>query len=684
MPKPTPSTATPQPFNSQTLNYPNLHHTLFCPLYVNRLVYIGNCKSTVKHSRIVEVHLSLYLCSVRRVYRGVTRLLRCTDWWVATPSENAPRAMSGIKACFSPDAQRAHVNVRHQQRRIRACVQRLAHETQQLHDLHAQLEALQLRLQDACAASDGADEHHSRFNSDASTAREERQSMLLHEHKALLQKAERTKVALEAWSAAEREHDALTADELDALDEAEKVARMRPILESEARARARSCRGWTDFRNKHPWMKSLWYTLEFPGYSTLALIWAIFMMLLILLYVVLLVLDSFVSIGEKSQWIQTFFVFEAVITAFFLGEFLLRISTCPSHVTFALSFLNWIDLISILPFFIGLGVVASSGVSSLVALRLLKFLRLIRVLRIFKTSSTMQTLLDAVIEARFGVIFLVVLLVAETIFFGTLIFYAETSSCELIDDQYVYKSSALPGEVGSVSVFQNIPDGMWWTIVTLTTVGYGDTFPVTWAGRAVGAVTMVVSLLSIAFPVTLIGVGFSRVTERLILQKGTKAAGKANDDDAGGSHSKIMSPIDQGVPLAHSTSVVAALSSKVRRGKVSGPRSIPKRPAQSASREGDSLVTGQAAESGTELSEALERDNGITFSEHEEKRTDHDVSVGSSPRRIVKTHELNPNLSRIIAELETLKAQLDRESLKESNASRAAHRNGESYAMSDG
>jgi membrane protein insertase Oxa1/YidC/SpoIIIJ len=80
----------------------------------------------------------------------------------------------------------------------------------------------------------------------------------------------------------------------------------------------------------------------------------------------------------------------------------------------------------------------------------------------------------------------------------------------------VYKNGQ---QAGQVTFFQNIPITFWWTIVTLTTVGYGDTYPNTNWGRLVGALTMITAIIMVAFPVTIIGQAFGAAAEEYRIQK---------------------------------------------------------------------------------------------------------------------------------------------------------------------
>merc|ERR1719387_1581193 len=112
-----------------------------------------------------------------------------------------------------------------------------------------------------------------------------------------------------------------------------------------------------------------------------------------------------------------------------------------------------------------------------------------------------------------------------TIIFATLIFLMERGiwdqdkGCYVRAGDQFSRYGSLDGEC---SPFESVPLAAWWAITTMTTVGYGDTFPITTSGRVIGAITMVIGILCIALPTTVLGVQFSEhfaeVTEEMAVR----------------------------------------------------------------------------------------------------------------------------------------------------------------------
>lgn len=146
-----------------------------------------------------------------------------------------------------------------------------------------------------------------------------------------------------------------------------------------------------------------------------------------------------------------------------------------------------IDLIAILPYYITIPFDSSSGKSFAV----LRVVRLVRVFRIFKLSRHSkglqilgQTLRASMRELGMLIFFMVIVVVL----FSSAIFYAEN---------------------GSNKNFPSIPDAFWWSVVTMTTVGYGDVYPQTLQGKIVGSLCALAGVLTIALPVPVIVSNFT-------------------------------------------------------------------------------------------------------------------------------------------------------------------------------
>ncbi|KAG2455456.1 KCNC1 protein, partial [Polypterus senegalus] len=187
---------------------------------------------------------------------------------------------------------------------------------------------------------------------------------------------------------------------------------------------------------------------------------------------------------------------EGVCVIWFTIEFLMRITFCPDKVDFIKSSLNIIDFVAILPFYLEVGL---SGLSSKAAKDVLGFLRVVRfvrILRIFKLTRHFVGLrvLGHTLKASTNeFLLLIIFLALGVLIFATMIYYAE-------------RIGADPGDptASNHTNFKNIPIGFWWAVVTMTTLGYGDMYPVTWSGMLVGALCALAGVLTIAMPVPVI------------------------------------------------------------------------------------------------------------------------------------------------------------------------------------
>ncbi|XP_034028407.1 potassium voltage-gated channel subfamily A member 10 [Thalassophryne amazonica] len=191
-----------------------------------------------------------------------------------------------------------------------------------------------------------------------------------------------------------------------------------------------------------------------------------------------------------------FFILESACIGWFFFELLVRFLVCPSKRKFFHNLMNIIDLIAIIPYFITIitematATHESSGQN--MSLAILRIIRLVRVFRIFKLSRHSkglqilgQTLKASMRELGLLIFFLFI----GVILFSSAIYFAE------VDEPSTQ--------------FVSIPDGFWWAVVTMTTVGYGDMCPVTLGGKMVGTLCAIAGVLTIALPVPVIVSNFN-------------------------------------------------------------------------------------------------------------------------------------------------------------------------------
>ncbi|XP_023337974.1 potassium voltage-gated channel protein Shaw [Eurytemora carolleeae] len=184
---------------------------------------------------------------------------------------------------------------------------------------------------------------------------------------------------------------------------------------------------------------------------------------------------------------DAFFYVECVCNAWFTIELLIRFISCPDICDFVRSSVNIIDCIATLSFYIDL--VLAQLASHLENADVLEFFSIIRILRLFKLtrhSSGLKILLQTFRASAKELMLLVFFLVLGIIIFASLVYYAERIQPNPHND------------------FNSIPLGLWWALVTMTTVGYGDMVPKTYLGMFVGALCALGGVLTVALPVPVI------------------------------------------------------------------------------------------------------------------------------------------------------------------------------------
>jgi voltage-gated potassium channel len=208
------------------------------------------------------------------------------------------------------------------------------------------------------------------------------------------------------------------------------------------------------------------------------------------------VLESVPRLANAHGWL--FDIVEYAALAAFSIEYLARVWTAVEHppwrrlgpvqarLRFVASAAGLVDLIAVLPFW--LSFVIAADFKALLVLRLIRFFKLTRY------SPAMRSLLEALNAERRALLGCFVILCGATLIAAALMHLAE--------------GAAQPDKFGT------IPDAMWWAIVTLGTVGYGDAVPITAAGRLVAGITIFVGLLMVAMPVGIVATAFSNEVHR--------------------------------------------------------------------------------------------------------------------------------------------------------------------------
>jgi voltage-gated potassium channel len=199
----------------------------------------------------------------------------------------------------------------------------------------------------------------------------------------------------------------------------------------------------------------------------------ILLIYMILLSVAAVILDSVGSLHEQyGVWI---FRAEWLFTGLFSIEYLLRIYSSPKRLHYIFSFYGIVDLLSIVPTYLALFV---PGASYWLILRLLRVLRVFRVLKLVRYLSEANILLRSMYASRRKVLVFFTAVLVLSVIFGSLMFLVE----------------------GPEHGFTSIPRSIYWTIVTITTVGYGDIAPQTVFGQVIATLAMLTGYSIIAIP----------------------------------------------------------------------------------------------------------------------------------------------------------------------------------------
>lgn len=240
------------------------------------------------------------------------------------------------------------------------------------------------------------------------------------------------------------------------------------------------------------WRTSL-YDIIFEADSPAGRWFDILLLVAILASITIVSLETVPSYESNESLMNFFWVSEWVLTGLFTIEYVLRLACVRSPLRYAFSFWGLIDLLSILPTYVAPIINAESR--SFVIVRAVRLLRVFRVLKLWRMMDEADELGSAIWHARNKIIvFLTVVLVAVTIS-GTLMFHIEA----------IAAANAAPDDVTQQSLFTSIPEAMYWAIVTMTTVGYGDVVPRSAIGKAISAALILLGYSLIIVPSTFIG-----------------------------------------------------------------------------------------------------------------------------------------------------------------------------------
>ena len=200
----------------------------------------------------------------------------------------------------------------------------------------------------------------------------------------------------------------------------------------------------------------------------------------ILLSVAVVMLDSVT--GIRDRYASYLDVVEWSLTAIFSVEYLLRLYCIGKAKRYAFSFYGVIDLFAVLPSYVGLFL---PGAQYLVAVRILRVCRIFRVLKFSLYLGEADMLIRALVASRRKILVFLSAVISIVVILGTIMYVVEGG----LDPVKAAKSG-----------FTSIPRSVYWAIVTMTTVGYGDVKPITPLGQTIASIIMIMGYSIIAIP----------------------------------------------------------------------------------------------------------------------------------------------------------------------------------------
>ncbi|MDP3765775.1 MAG: ion transporter [Nanoarchaeota archaeon] len=226
-------------------------------------------------------------------------------------------------------------------------------------------------------------------------------------------------------------------------------------------------------------------------------VFVLFIMTLISLNVIAVILETVENLSFQYSYFFT--MFEVFSVAVFTIEYLLRIWTCTAdkrfenpitgRSRFVVTPLAIVDLIAVLPFYLPL-----IFPFDLRFIRVLRLFRLFRLLKMARYSESLRTL-GNVFKAKKEELFITLFAVLILLIFASSLMYS-------------IEHEAQP------QAFSSIPNAMWWGVVTLATVGYGDVYPITPIGKFLGAIISLLGIGMFALPAGIIASGFAEELRR--------------------------------------------------------------------------------------------------------------------------------------------------------------------------
>jgi hypothetical protein len=301
----------------------------------------------------------------------------------------------------------------------------------------------------------------------------------------------------------------------------EDLGETTPLLDANDKRRERRQQEREDFRARlHAELTDPWNPAVSSSGSK---IFFSLVMITIFISIVSFILESM----HRYEYWPWWGILEIFCVSIFSAELAMRYYAWPGNsATFISDPMTFIDVMSVLPFYLEL---VDDVVT--VDLRWLRILRLINLFKVVRVSSGLNIMFRSVSRSVSGLFLLTFFMFQALLIFSTLMWALERGTWDDYKACYVRE---LDG--GKCSPYQSILLTLWWAITTMTTVGYGDTIPVTNFGRFVGGLAMLGGIIMLALPTTVFGAQFAEEYNSMksdaALEKLRKPDSERADDEA--------------------------------------------------------------------------------------------------------------------------------------------------------
>lgn len=231
------------------------------------------------------------------------------------------------------------------------------------------------------------------------------------------------------------------------------------------------------------------YEIIFRADSTAGKAFDVILLVVIVCSVFVVMLESVTTFGLRFH--QVLYTLEWVFTILFTIEYILRLYSSPRPGKYARSFFGIIDLMAVVPTYLSL---IFSGTQMLLVIRIFRLIRIFRIFKLTRYLGEARALRTALAHSRYKISVFLTVILSTVVIVGALMHLIE----------------------GPASGFTSIPRSIYWAIVTMTTVGYGDIAPQTMPGQFLAALLMIMGYGVIAVPTGI-------VSAEMVLSKKTEA-----------------------------------------------------------------------------------------------------------------------------------------------------------------